>query len=80
MSQMPGQPARPTSLVRVCPQCSHPTRKLFRIKFREQGDWELACAVCQAKLSEDNPHYAYGGGISGTPRRRRRMPIQLPPK
>lgn len=52
--------------------CSHPTRKLYRIKFRAEGQWELACAVCSAKLSEDNPNYVYGGTISGAPRRRRR--------
>lgn len=52
--------------------CAHPTRKLYRIKCRPNGQWELACAVCQAKLSEDNPHYVYGGVIAGVPRRRRR--------
>jgi len=67
----PNPSGRPPIPVRVCPQCKHPTRKLYRIKHRPEGQWELACAVCQARLSEDNPNYVYGGVISGTPRRRR---------
>jgi len=63
---------------RVCPQCKHPTRKLYRIKCEQNGPWILACAVCQARLSEDNPNYVYGGVISGTPRRRRQRPILAP--
>ncbi|MBX3324171.1 MAG: hypothetical protein KF757_14430 [Phycisphaeraceae bacterium] len=73
--RLPGQPAAANKPVRVCPQCMHPTRKLYRIKHQALGDWDFACAVCHARLIEDNPHYVYGGAISGTPRRRRaKMP------
>jgi hypothetical protein len=75
--QRPQTPA-PTAPVRVCPQCQHPTRKLYRIKCEQQGPWILACAICQARLSEENPHYVYGGVLSGTPRRRRQRPIAAP--
>ncbi len=74
----PQRPLTPTTPVRVCPQCQHPTRKLYRIKAELQGPWILACAICQARLSEDNPNYVYGGVISGTPRRRRQRPIHAP--
>jgi hypothetical protein len=70
-SHTPAHPAAASPPVRVCPQCNHPTRKLYRIKHRPMGDWDFACAVCHARLIEDNPHYVYGGAISGTPRRRR---------
>jgi len=31
------------------------------VKYEEDGDWVFVCPNCWSSLSQDNPHYVYGG-------------------
>jgi hypothetical protein len=50
-------------LVRVkhCVSCNQPSAVLYRVKYEEDGDWVFVCPNCWSSLSQDNPHYVYGG-------------------
>lgn len=55
---------------RPCGLCGSHADRLLRIKSQEDGPWFIACPICAARVSEDNPHFAYGGRIARRPVRR----------
>ncbi len=66
--------AQPTIRRRVrgavaCRVCGDDTTRLFRVKTAEGGPWMVSCPICAARVSEDNPHFAYGGRVGKRPRR-----------
>ena len=46
---------------RPCERCGDAVDKLTRIQHDEEGAWVMVCDACWPELSEDNPHYTYGG-------------------
>lgn len=44
-----------------CDLCSIETDIRYRIRYQENGKWELVCLQCWQKVSQDNPFYRYGG-------------------
>ena len=53
----------------ACRVCGDEPTRLFRVKTAEGGPWVVACPICAARISEDNPHFVYGGRVSRRPRR-----------
>ncbi len=56
-------------VARPCGLCGSQADRLLRIKSQEDGPWFIACPICAARVSEDNPYFAYGGRISRRPAR-----------
>lgn len=44
-----------------CERCGQDANKLTRIQHDADGAWVMVCDECWPELSEDNPHYTYGG-------------------
>ena len=47
--------------LKPCDRCSNSVDIRYRIQDREDGDWILVCPDCWQEVSQDNPHYRYGG-------------------
>ncbi len=47
--------------VKHCHRCQQIVSVLYRVKFDESGEWIFVCERCWSFLSQDNPHYVYGG-------------------
>ncbi|MGF1525746.1 MAG: hypothetical protein ACFCBW_02980 [Candidatus Competibacterales bacterium] len=43
-----------------CGLCGQANDTLYRIRYREDGDWLFACPACRNTVA-DSPHYSYGG-------------------
>ncbi len=54
---------------RPCGLCASHADRLMRIKGPEDGPWFVPCPICAARVSEDNPYFAYGGRIARRPAR-----------
>ncbi|NEQ25254.1 MAG: hypothetical protein F6K28_40520 [Microcoleus sp. SIO2G3] len=44
-----------------CAVCHQFSAVLYRVKYEEDGDWTFVCNNCWSSVSQDNPHYLYGG-------------------
>ncbi|WP_192893935.1 hypothetical protein [Synechococcus elongatus] len=44
-----------------CDRCQALATVRYRVQVEAQGVWQLVCPGCQAQVSQDNPHYRYGG-------------------
>ncbi|AFZ30958.1 hypothetical protein Glo7428_2451 [Gloeocapsa sp. PCC 7428] len=49
------------SRIKLCNRCKQPAPVLYRIQFDESGTWIFVCPEYWLPLSQNNPHYAYGG-------------------
>ena len=67
---IPTPTQRPRRVSRPCGLCGAHADRLMRIKSQEDGPWFIACPICAARVSEDNPYFAYGGRITPRPARR----------
>lgn len=47
--------------VKLCKLCSQPAPTLYRVKYKEEGEWVFVCPQCWPTISADNPFYVYGG-------------------
>lgn len=47
--------------VKNCHQCHQTAPVLYRIKAEEMGQWIFICPQCWPHISDNNPHYTYGG-------------------
>lgn len=47
--------------VKYCSRCQQIALVLYRIQYDESGEWVFVCERCWSSLSQDNPHYVYGG-------------------
>ncbi|MBD2447457.1 hypothetical protein H6G76_09790 [Nostoc sp. FACHB-152] len=47
--------------VKLCELCSQPAPMLYRVKYKEDGEWVFVCPECWPIISTDNPFYVYGG-------------------
>ena len=64
------QNKRAKRAARPCGLCGCHSDRQLRIKSQEDGPWFIACPICAARVSEDNPYFAYGGRITRRPARR----------
>ncbi|MEZ6241639.1 MAG: hypothetical protein R3B57_01200 [Phycisphaerales bacterium] len=53
----------------ACRVCGDEPTRLFRVKTSEGGPWVVSCPICAARISEDNPHFVYGGRVGRRPKR-----------
>jgi hypothetical protein len=44
-----------------CDRCQVQSTLRYRIQHDTTDHWVLVCRACWEKLSQDNPHYRYGG-------------------
>jgi hypothetical protein len=44
-----------------CDICQKLVTIRYRIQYDDRGQWHLVCPDCWQQLSENNPHYRYGG-------------------
>jgi protein-arginine kinase activator protein McsA len=49
------------SRTKPCYLCQKSAPVLYRIQRDESGEWIFVCADCWQQVSQDNPHYVYGG-------------------
>ena len=47
--------------LKPCDRCNKLVDLRYRIQYREDGDWIMVCPDCWQQVSQDNPHYRYGG-------------------
>ncbi|MGH8000203.1 MAG: hypothetical protein ACREPR_12415 [Brasilonema sp.] len=47
--------------VKLCDRCSQAAPILYRVKYKEDGDWVFVCPECWQQVSQDNLFYLYGG-------------------
>ncbi len=56
---------------RICPCCGQLAERLFRCKhapgLHAGAGWHACCAICLARLGQDNPHFVYGGMLRWRP-------------
>jgi len=46
---------------KLCSGCGQAKPVLYRVQLDALGQWQFVCAICWPQLSQDNPHYVYGG-------------------
>jgi hypothetical protein len=46
---------------KTCDRCSTPAPRLYRVQLDESGQWVFVCDRCFPEVSQNNPHYTYGG-------------------
>ncbi|MBD3882381.1 hypothetical protein IFO70_11470 [Phormidium tenue FACHB-886] len=44
-----------------CDRCQQFASVLYRVKFDDSESWAFVCDVCYPAVSQNNPHYTYGG-------------------
>jgi len=49
------------SNLKSCARCNNLVALRYRIQYQENGAWVLVCPHCWQAVSQDNPHYRYGG-------------------
>lgn len=54
-----------------CDRCQAVVALRYRIQHNAEGTWELVCPACWKTLSQDNPHYRYGGTWKARSQRRK---------
>jgi len=47
--------------LKSCDRCDARVDIRYRIQYQPQADWIIVCRNCWQNLSQDNPHYRYGG-------------------
>lgn len=43
-----------------CSRCGQTADVLYRVQ-AQPGDWSFVCPSCWPSISQNNPHYVYGG-------------------
>jgi hypothetical protein len=51
----------PMADAKPCDRCQIQSTLRYRIQHDTTDRWVLVCRACWEKLSQDNPHYRYGG-------------------
>ena len=51
----------PKSGAKSCDLCQQKVDLRYRIQYDRSGNWFLVCPQCWQKVSQNNPHYRYGG-------------------
>ncbi|MEM0982894.1 MAG: hypothetical protein AAGI17_02985 [Planctomycetota bacterium] len=51
-----------------CGRCGAEAPRLYRVVVEKDGAWVFVCDDCWPSVSEDNPHYHYGGTWTGRDR------------
>jgi hypothetical protein len=46
---------------KTCDRCATPALRLYRVQVDESGQWVFVCDRCFPSVSQNNPHYTYGG-------------------
>ena len=46
---------------KACDICDRLADLRYRIQYQPSADWVMVCRQCWDKVSQDNPHYRYGG-------------------
>lgn len=46
---------------KACDRCHQKAPVLYRAQIDESGAWQFICDACYPKVSQNNPHYTYGG-------------------
>lgn len=44
-----------------CDLCGDFVDLRYRIQYQAEQNWVMVCLQCWLKVSQDNPHYRYGG-------------------
>jgi hypothetical protein len=52
---------KPKVKLKPCTLCFQNTNIRYRVRYQQNGNWELVCPQCWQKISRDNPFYRYGG-------------------
>lgn len=47
--------------VKLCDRCRQADEVLYRVKVDESEQWIFVCDRCYPAVSQNNPHYIYGG-------------------
>ncbi|MCY7282492.1 MAG: hypothetical protein LH679_03440 [Cyanobacteria bacterium CAN_BIN43] len=47
--------------VKKCDRCSLAAAVLYRVQYDASQQWFFVCDRCFPSISQDNPHYTYGG-------------------
>jgi hypothetical protein len=51
----------PRQREKCCDLCGAIAPVLFRVQIDVTQQWQLICPTCQVQVSQNNPHYHYGG-------------------
>lgn len=46
---------------KACDRCQTTATLLYRVQCDDTGQWYFLCDRCWSTVSQDNPHYVYGG-------------------
>ncbi|NJL39072.1 MAG: hypothetical protein HC899_21720 [Leptolyngbyaceae cyanobacterium SM1_4_3] len=49
------------SRIKLCDRCTRSAPVLYRVQIDESRGWVFICDRCFPTVSQDNPHYTYGG-------------------
>ncbi|NEP16803.1 MAG: hypothetical protein F6J97_07840 [Leptolyngbya sp. SIO4C1] len=44
-----------------CDRCQATAAVLYRVQIDQSGQWQFVCDACWPEVSQNNPHYVYGG-------------------
>ena len=47
--------------LKSCDRCNNLADIRYRIQYQEEANWVMVCRDCWNQVSQDNPHYRYGG-------------------
>ena len=47
--------------LKPCNLCQQKVEIRYRIQYDRSGNWFLVCPQCWQQVSQNNPHYRYGG-------------------
>lgn len=47
--------------LKLCDRCQAEAEVLYRVKVDESEKWIFVCDRCYPTVSQNNPHYVYGG-------------------
>lgn len=46
---------------KACDRCQQSAPVLYRVQWDESQQWRFVCDDCYPQVSQNNPHYVYGG-------------------